>query len=90
MPRREPIAVLAGADRRDCRFLHVDRCREVGLADAERDDVLALTRERIDFGEHDERVLGAERLGAARERRDLDVDVVRSVHEAPLCCCLSR
>ena len=39
---------------------------EIRLADAEADDVLALTRERLDFGEHDERVLGAEEAPARR------------------------
>src|SRR6185503_19759673 len=38
--------------------------REVGLADAEADDVLALARERVHLREDDEGVLGAKALGA--------------------------
>ena len=65
--RRGRVAVLALADRADARLLHVQRRREVRLADAEADDVLALRGERGDFGQHDEGVLGAEGLGAFAE-----------------------
>ena len=70
------IAVLAGANRRDRRVLDIDRRREVGLADAERDDVAALANEVVDFGEHDECVLGAERFAATADARN----DVRRVH----------
>ena len=59
---RGRVAVLAALDRADRRLLHVLGRREVGLADAEADDVLALARERVDFGEHDEGVFGAQAL----------------------------
>ena len=67
--RRRRVAVLAVADGRDRGVLDVRRRWEVGLPDAERDDVLALPRQRVDLRQHDESVLGAERFGAARQRR---------------------
>jgi hypothetical protein len=57
---RGRIAVLAALDRPDRGFLDVLRRRKVGLADAEADDVLALAREGVDLGEHDEGILGTE------------------------------
>src|SRR5256885_8903524 len=45
-PRRRRVAVLARLDGADRRLLHVVRRREIGLADAEADDVPALARER--------------------------------------------
>ena len=59
---RGRVAVLAALDGADRRLLHVVRRREVGLADAEADDVLALARERVHFGEDDEGVFGSEAL----------------------------
>ncbi|MNC95044.1 hypothetical protein D3C83_120530 [compost metagenome] len=59
--------MLAFADGADAGLLHVQRRREVRLADAEADDVLALRGERGDFGQHDEGVFGAQRLGAFAE-----------------------
>ncbi|MNC91387.1 hypothetical protein D3C83_76410 [compost metagenome] len=59
--------MLAAFDRPDCRVLHILRRREVGLADAEADDVFALARERIHLGEHDEGVFGAEALRPAAD-----------------------
>ena len=58
------LAALDGADRR---LLHVVRRREVRLADAEADDVLALAGERVHFGQDDEGVFGAEASGAAAD-----------------------
>jgi hypothetical protein len=62
--RRGRVAVLALADGADAGLLHVQGRREIGLADAEADDVLALGGQRIDLGQHDEGVLGAEGLRA--------------------------
>ena len=66
---RRRVAVLAAADRGDRGVLDVVRRREVRLADAERHDVLAAARQRVHLGQHDECVLGAERIGAPRQRR---------------------
>ena len=66
---RRRVAVLAGADRRDGGVLDVDRCRKIGLADAERNDVAALADERIDFGQHDKSVLGAQAFAAPADLR---------------------
>jgi hypothetical protein len=63
---RRRIAVFAGADRGDRSVLDVLRRRKIRLADTKRQDVLAAPRERVHFGQHDERVLGAERLAATR------------------------
>ena len=78
------VAMLAALDRRDGRLLHVRRRREIRLADAEGHDVLALPDQRIHFRQHDERVLGAERLRAARQPRHGQIGAVRRVHRAPL------
>ncbi len=64
---RGGVAMLALADRLDGRILHVRGCMEIGLTDAERDDVLALAGELGHFGKHHEGVLGAERRGAAAD-----------------------
>ena len=53
--------------RSDSGVLHVDRRRKIGLSDAEGDDVRTAADQPVDFGQHDERVLGAEGLGAATE-----------------------
>ena len=78
--RRRRVAVLPAAYRRDRRVLHVRRCREIRLADAERHDVLAGAHQRVDLGQHDEGVLGAERLGATRQRRHDRLRGVGGVH----------
>jgi hypothetical protein len=61
--------VLARLDRPDRRLLHVLGRREVGLADAEADDVAALARERVHLGEHDEGVLGSQARRPAADLR---------------------
>src|SRR5262249_20535395 len=61
---RGRVAVTSTADGFDRGVLNVLRRGEVGLADREHDDVLALALERRDFGEDDERVFGTERAGA--------------------------
>src|SRR5574341_1378295 len=66
---RARYSAAAGLDGAHRRLLHVVRRREVGLADAEADDVLSLARERGHLGEHDERVLGAQARGAAADLR---------------------
>ena len=40
---------------------------KIGLPDAKRDDVTALSGERIDFGQYDESILGSEIRGAAAD-----------------------
>ena len=60
---RRRVAVLAAANRGDRRILDVGRRREVWLADAERDHVLAGTDQRVDLGQNDECVFGAEAGG---------------------------
>jgi hypothetical protein len=82
---RRRVAVLTAFDRGDARLLDVLGRREIGLADAERNDVLSLPDQRIDFRQHDESVLGAERFGPPREfHRER---LVGSVHRpTPLRC----
>ena len=63
---RGRVAVFAPANRGDRGILDVVRRREIRLADANRDDVPAAARQRIHFGQHDERVLGSKRVGAPR------------------------
>jgi hypothetical protein len=46
---RRRVAVLAAADRVDGGVLDVHRRREVGLADAEGNDVLAVADQAVDF-----------------------------------------
>ena len=57
---RRGIAVMAVPQRLDRRLDDVLRCLEVGLADAEVDDALALGFERARPRQHFERGLGAE------------------------------
>jgi hypothetical protein len=43
-------------------------------------DLLALPDERVDFGQHDERVLSAERFSAPRKLEDRQRRLVGSIH----------
>ena len=63
------VAMLAATDGGHARVLDVHRCREVGLADAERHDVLAAADQRVHFGQHDEGILGAKVEGALADVR---------------------
>ena len=58
------LALPDGADRS---LLHIDGGGEIRLPDAERDDVPALAREFVDFGQDDKGVLGSELGGAAAD-----------------------
>ena len=64
---RGRVAVLAAADGGHGRVLDVHRRGEVGLADAEGDDVLAGGLQLGHFGEDDEGVFGAELVGPAAD-----------------------
>jgi hypothetical protein len=66
-PGGRRVPMLAALDRADRGLLHMVRRREVRLADAEADDVLALAREGVHFGKHDEGVFGTEGAGAAAD-----------------------
>jgi len=57
--------VLTLPDSANRRLLHVSGGREIRLADAKRDDVLALAHEFSDLGQDDEGILGSEFCGAA-------------------------
>src|SRR5207244_13304656 len=74
------VAVLAAFDRDDRRVLHVARRREIRLADAKRNDIASFACERVDFGENDKCVLGAERFGAPRKSRHGQRTWVRRGH----------
>ncbi len=62
--------MLAATNRRDRRVLDVRGRGEIGLADAERDDVAPLAHQVVDLGQHDERVFGAEAIAAAADARN--------------------
>ena len=73
---RRRIAMLAVADRGDRRVLDVRGRGEIGLADAERDDVTTLTHEIVDLGQHDECIFGAKAVATAADARNH----VRCIH----------
>ena len=52
--------MLAAANRRNRRVLDIQRRMKIRLTDAKGNDVLPLTQQRVDLGQNDESVFGAE------------------------------
>ena len=78
---RRRVAVLAGSDRRDPRVLNVHGRRKIGLSDAKRNDVLALTDQRVHFRQHDKSVFGAKAFASPADPGHGRVYIQRCVHE---------
>ena len=62
--------MLAAANGGDPGVLDILGGREIGLPYAERNDVAALSNQIVHFRQHDERVLRAEVIATAADRRN--------------------
>ena len=92
-PGRRRVAMPALADRLHRGVLDVHRRMEIGLPDAEGNDVLSLAHQLVHLGEHDEGVLGAELGGTAagpghalRHKEGKPYFSLCSQHRAALIC----